>query len=403
MRVLIFTASAGNGHNSTANRIKEKFLEKDKNTEIKIVDMYKTYTSKFKAWIMEGGYFLVCRYAIGLYNHFFKKSEKCTYEKRNSAKVNKTVEELQYGMLNTIYEYKPDIVISTYIFGAVALRNIKRVYKIPAKVVCMTLDYGVSPYWECSAEGLDKMFITSEYMYDQFIKKGFTPEQLCISGIPVASKFSNPFNKDEARKLLGLKDMFTLVVMKASFFPIKERKLIKQLSLVNEPIQIVIINGKDKKSQNKIDKYIKKYKPNHNIINIGYTNQVVEYFSSADLVLGKAGGLTTTECINVGLPSLILGKLPQQEIYNKEFLVKNNCALSVKNNTIAKEINNILSNRSILEQLKDSCIKLRKPNSLDIFYEEVSKFKPANYDNVELNDTKKQLNKKIRKARKMSI
>ena len=403
MRVLIFTASAGNGHNSTANRIKEKFLEKDKNTEIKIVDMYKTYTSKFKAWIMEGGYFLVCRYAIGLYNHFFKKSEKCTYEKRNSAKVNKTVEELQYGMLNTIYEYKPDIVISTYIFGAVALRNIKRVYKIPAKVVCMTLDYGVSPYWECSAEGLDKMFITSDYMYDQFIKKGFTPEQLCISGIPVASKFSNPFNKDEARKLLGLKDMFTLVVMKASFFPIKERKLIKQLSLVNEPIQIVIINGKDKKSQNKIDKYIKKYKPNHNIINIGYTNQVVEYFSSADLVLGKAGGLTTTECINVGLPSLILGKLPQQEIYNKEFLVKNNCALSVKNNTIAKEINNILSNRSILEQLKDSCIKLRKPNSLDIFYEEVSKFKPANYDNVELNDTKKQLNKKIRKARKMSI
>ena len=400
MKVLIFTASAGNGHNSTANRIKEKFMQNNPDAEIKIVDLYKSYTSKFKAWIMENGYFLVCRYAIGIYNHFFKKSEKCTYETRDTAKINKTVEELEWGMLKTIYEYKPDLIISTYIFGAVALRNLKRVYNIPAKVVCMTLDYGISPYWECAAEGLDKMFITSQYMFDEFIKKGYTKEQLCISGIPVASKFSYPYNKLEARKILGLKDMFTLVVMKASFFPISERKLVKQLSKIDTPIQIVIINGKDKKSQNKIDKYIKKYNIKHNVINIGFTNQIVEYFSGADLVLGKAGGLTTTECINVGLPSLILGKLPQQEIYNKEFLIKNGCALSVNNENIAVTINGLLNDSKMLNYLRDNCLKIRMPNSLDIFYEEVSKVPKAEYNNLQVTDTKRQLIKKIRKARK---
>ena len=60
----------------------------------------------------------------------------------------------------------------------------------------------------------------------------------------------------------------------------------------------------------------------HNVINVGYTNKMVEYLKSSDLVFGKAGGLTTTESINSGIPSLIVDRLPQQEIYNKQFLNK---------------------------------------------------------------------------------
>ena len=71
MRILMFTVSAGNGHNATANRLKEKILLEQEDAEIEIVDVYKEYASKLKAWTMEKGYFFACNHFVKLYNHFF--------------------------------------------------------------------------------------------------------------------------------------------------------------------------------------------------------------------------------------------------------------------------------------------------------------------------------------------
>ena len=248
MKILMFTVSAGNGHNSTAKRLKEKIENNNPNAEIEIVDVYKEYASKLKAWTMEQGYFLACNHFVSIYNHFFKKSEKSDYENRDKSKANKEIYPIMYGMLKKIYEYKPDVIISTYIFCAVALSNLKRYYKIPATTICMTLDYGISPYWECCSDGLDYMFLTDNYMLDTFKAKGFKDNQLIVSGIPVADKFSTPLPKDKARQLLNLdQNLFTLIIMKGSFFPVSNSDIIKQLSLIDEKIQIIIINGKDKK------------------------------------------------------------------------------------------------------------------------------------------------------------
>ena len=38
--------------------------------------------------------------------------------------------------------------------------------------MCMTLDYGISPYWE-RANTLDYMFLTGDYMIESFLEKGY--------------------------------------------------------------------------------------------------------------------------------------------------------------------------------------------------------------------------------------
>lgn len=404
MKVLMFTVSAGNGHNSTAKRLKEKILENNPEAKIEIVDVYKEYASKLKAWTMEQGYFLACNHFVSIYNHFFKKSENSTYENRDKSKVNKEVYPILYGMLNKIYEFQPDVIISTYIFCAVALSNLKRYYKIPAKTICMTLDYGISPYWECCATGLDYMFLTDEYMLEPFKNKGYKDNQLIVSGIPVADKFSNPIKKEIARKQLQLDpDLFTLIIMKASFFPVSNKNIVKQLSLIKDKIQVVIINGKDEKCKKDIEKRINKANLKHNIINIGFTDKIVEYMSASDLVLGKAGGLSTTESINTGLPSLIVDKLPQQEIYNKEFLVNHGCALPVNKNNIADNINKLLEDKEEYNKLKQSALNIRKIGALDKYYQTISSISKANYNKIKFTNTKKQVIKNVNKKRKQAI
>lgn len=404
MRILIFTASAGNGHNSTAKRIKEKFLKEQPSSEIEIVDMYKSYASKFKAWIMEEGYFWICKNWVSLYNSVFKKQEKVDFAKRDKLDANKQTYEMLNGMAKKIFDFKPDLIICTYVYAAIAITNLKRVYNIPAKVACMTLDYGVSPYWECTSKGLDYMFITDDYMIEPFKERGFNDSQLYVTGIPISYEFYKERNKKECRKLLGLdEDLFTILIMKASFFPIKEIDIVKNLKDIKQKIQVIIVNGKDEKSQNKLEKYFKRCKLPHIIHNIGFTNQIPEYFGACDLIVGKAGGLTTTETVASGLPSLIVDKLPQQEIYNKDYLVKTGCALPVKTKTLASTINELLDDKEKYQQMVYNTLKIRKIDVIDKFYDILKDVPNANYSDIAFMDTKQQTIRKVNRKRRSDI
>lgn len=404
MKILILTSSAGNGHNSAAKRISEKFMSENSENEIEIIDVYKSYASKLKAFIMEKGYFLACNHALKIYNACFKRQEKLNFSKQNKFHAHKSTYCFLPGVLNKINSFQPDLIVCTYIYTAIGITNLKRVYNIPAKVACMTLDYGISPYWECVPKGLDYMFLTDESMVEPFIQRGFKKEQLFVTGIPISNSFEINRNKEETRKSLGLdKSLFTICVMKASFFPVSEKALIKNLMNVEEKIQVVIINGKSEKSKKKIDKYIKKYKIKHKIINLGFTNQVPEYFASSDLILGKAGGLTVTETLSSAKPSLIVDKLPQQEIYNKKFLIDNKCAISVNKKNISKNINKLLKNKTEYDILQKNALNTRKLNAVSNIYNILKDIPKANYSNIIYDLNKKIIIKKINKQRKKDI
>ena len=404
MKILIFTASAGNGHNSTAKRLMEKVQVENPQAICEVVDIFKQFASKFKAWTMDQGYSLACNHLLSIYNYFFRKSEKSTYENRDKSKCNKSIYSILHGMLTKIYDFQPDLIISTYIFSSIALTNLKRYYTIPARTICMTLDYGISPYWECCANGLDYMFLSGEYMIDSFIEKGYKKEQLIVSGIPVSDKFYNLGPKEEARKLLELDpDLFTLIIMKASFFPISHKQLVKEFAKIEKPIQIVIINGKDEKVRQDFEKHINKAKLKHKILNLGFTNQIPEFFASCDLILGKAGGLSTTESINSGIPSLIINRLPQQEIYNKDFLVKNGCAKMVDKNSIAYTINSLINNPKEYKKLQENALKIRIDNTLDKYYNIIATTPTADYSGITFSDNKKTVIKNVHNKRKQAI
>lgn len=374
MKILIYTASAGNGHNSAANRIKETFLSHDPTNEIIIIDGFKKYNSKLKNWIQTKGYLWICNHGVKIYNYFFKKNETTDFSQPEKNSVHRIAKSMKKEMYKDILDIKPDLIISTYIYCSVALSDLKQEKNLDIKTASLMLDYGISPFWECIAKNTEYMFLTNDEYIKPFIERGFKQENLFPTGIPVSSTFSNLPSREDACKQLNIDpNMFTLTIMKAGFFGIKEKDIVKNIAKIEKPIQIVIINGKAKKSQQKLDSLLKKYKLKHKIYNIGFTKEIPLYFASSDLVLGKAGGLTTTETLTSCLPSLIVDNLPQQEIYNKEYMINHNCALGVTKNDISTVINELVNNPSILESMKDSCNNLRLTYSTEKMYEVLTK------------------------------
>ena len=398
MKILIFTSSAGNGHNSSAKRIKEKILQLNPNAEVVISDAYLKYAPKIQQWVISKGYFLACENFTNAYNFFFEKETKTDYSKKRIDKSFLQSHGVISGMLKEIYQFKPDVILSTYVFCTIALNNLKMAYEIPAKIVALTLDYDVSPYWECCAYATDCMFLTDEKMTEIFIEKGFNKEQLEVSGIPVSEKFSSAVNKSEIRKELGLdENLFTVIIMKASFFPLRASEIIKKLEKVDVKLQVIIINGNDEKEKKAISEEIAVSSGKHAYINLGFTDIIDKYFLASDVVFGKGGGLTTTEAVNASLPSLIIDKLPYQEKCNSNVLVENGCAIVVTRKNFAKEIERIALNRELHQALVDGTKRFKKPQAVGVIAEKILSFPPAKYF-LELTDSEREINKKVSKA-----
>ena len=65
------------------------------------------------------------------------------------------------------------------------------------------------------------------------------------------------------------------------------------------------------------------------------------------------------------LPSLIIDNLPQQEIYNKEYMIKHNLAKGVTKHSLTNELISLLNDPDQLEKMRESCKKIRSVNSTE--------------------------------------
>lgn len=401
-KVLILTVTAGEGHNSVASSLKTKFESYD-DVKVKTLDIFKEYSSKTKAFFIDDGYRAACKYALGIYNMIYKALLKRDPLKKETSPAQKTIEKETPYILKAILDFKPDLILCTHFYGAIILTNIRKLYPLNVKIGTVLTDYCVHPFWEATT-GIDYIFTPCEEVESTLISKGFKKEQIVCLGLPVKEKFSINRNKNECREKLKLnKDLFTVMLMTGGggFGGIKN--LFKSLLKVKTPIQIIVINGKDKNSKKSISNIIKFSKPKHKIINLGFINNIEEYMCASDCLVGKCGGISTTESLCSRLPLISISRLAEQELANLKFLIeKNACFVIDVKHKLNKIIDEIIANPKLLEDKKKNIDKIRKPNALNDICEFMLKDSTADYSILTILEkiSNKEILRGIREAKK---
>ncbi|MGI5841682.1 MAG: MGDG synthase family glycosyltransferase [Christensenellales bacterium] len=363
-KIMIVTVTAGEGHNSIAKAIKS-LLEQNPNNKVKVIDLFKKYSPLLKQKVINEGYMAACKYAMPIYNMFYRAFQKTDPEKRNKVAAQSTILKESAGLLQDIYLFEPDVIICTHFFGSIIISNLRKIYPIPAKTISIVTDYAVHPFWEASI-GIDKVISPTELMYEDLIYKGFKPEQIITIGLPVKKEFSEYFSKSQAREELGLaQNMFTVLLMFGGGGFGQNVKIFKKLLKVKRPLQIVVVNGKDTQSKKKIDSLLKAAKTKHKVFNYGFIDFVSKVMSAADILVGKAGGISVTESLNKGIPMLLPVNLAEQEKANMKFLVQSGAALNYSTKKpLQKTLTDLYDNNYKLEELKQGALKVRKPNAI---------------------------------------
>jgi processive 1,2-diacylglycerol beta-glucosyltransferase len=87
---------------------------------------------------------------------------------------------------------------------------------------------------------------------------------------------------------------------------------------------------------------------------IGFTREMDELMTAADLIVGKPGGLTTSEALAKGLAFVVVNPIPGQEERNSDYLLEEGAAIKCNSlPTLPFKIDKLLGDSSGLARMRE--------------------------------------------------
>ena len=95
---------------------------------------------------------------------------------------------------------------------------------------------------------------------------------------------------------------------------------------------------------------------------VGYTTEMDELMSAADLMMGKPGGLTTAESLVKGLGWIVVNPIPGQEERNAIHLLEQGVGVWCNNlHTLGHKVRSVLEEPGRLEAMRENALRLPGP------------------------------------------
>ena len=362
-KILILYGSYGGGHLSAAKSISECLKSQNPNLTVEMIDCIE-YINKFINKLSTDAYKEMAKKFPFLWEYFYTNSQEGTLAKF----TNKTNKIFSKKLAALILEFNPDLIISTHPFSSQMCSILKQEGKINCKIATILTDYKIHNQWLYLPEFIDYFFVSNNDMKNDMLKKHIPENKIFVTGIPISSKFSKEFNKNEIFDELEFDyNKKTVLFFAGGEFGLGRSTAVmtlKALIRLFHNIQIIAISGKNSKMNSKFKKIITAYSAWDRVKLFDFTDKVPEFMQISTLVITKPGGLTTTESLVCNLPIIVINPIPGQEEENAEFLEKHGVGIWIrKGDNIARIIKNLYRNPDIISKMHENTKKLAKPNS----------------------------------------
>ena len=276
---------------------------------------------------------------------------------------------LAFDKLNTrpfvklLQKYDPDITVCTHFLPCEIISWLKAKKRFNRPQAIVVTDFDVHAMWLC--HHYEQYFVAMEETRVHLSRLGIEPAKITTSGIPIDPLFSRPKDKIEMRLKHGLAPDLPTVLISAGGFGVGPlQHLITELFAVQHRIQAVAICGRNEELRKKIDRLVAESgsASNVSVKVIGFTREMDELMAASDILLGKPGGLTTSEALARGLVFVIVNPIPGQEERNSDHLLEQGAAIRCNNlPVLAWKIDKLLDDPIRLAAMKENVARLARP------------------------------------------
>lgn len=322
MKVLFLSNTAGQGHLSTANALKE--MLESRGVQCKVIDTY-AYINPVLYKTIARGYLMATAITPNAYGSFYRVAEKKEKNESIYSPINVANSIMAVKLKRFIQkEFKPDAIVCTHVFSAQVVNVMKARGWIDTPSIGIITDYTIHPFWQDVGQ-IEHIVTASELLTFQALKRGIREEQILPLGIPISPKFSKSVDKKEARRQLGIdEDKLTVLLMSGSMGHGNISQVLRDMDEISADFQVLAVCGNNHHAKRKIDKLILRKK----VYCYGYVDNVDLMMDAADCIVTKPGGLTTSEALAKNLPIVMVNPIPGQEERNVEFMLNNGLAIN---------------------------------------------------------------------------
>ena len=360
-RVLFVSTSIGAGHNQAAAAIQAALRQSCPRIESEFVDALEVARWWFRLYYSKGDMILLTRLPW-LYEYGYRLTNKPSGLRRAPSERMRLW--LERRGLRPFHDWllqrRPALIVATHYLVTPLIGRLIEQGVDGLRMVSVCTDNDAHRWWY--AEHTEHYFVANERVPAELAPWGVPAERITVSGIPIHPKWTMPL--DRQRILAEWKlpvDKPIVILSGGTFFTLGPIERVARGILDTTDAHVVVLASWNKQLLADLAKFPE---AGTRLTPVPFTDKAHELAEVAAIMVTKAGGLTTAECIAKGLGIVLTKSLPGQERSNSELLSRAGAALlAPEADDVVRTVARLLSNPVELAKLRANGRRLYRPGT----------------------------------------
>ena len=262
-------------------------------------------------------------------------------------------------LLKELRQLDPDVYVCTHFLPTALLDRERRKGRSTARIVTVVTDFEVHGFWLGAPS--DHYCVATEEARAHLLQLGIAADTIKVTGIPTHPVFGERKQRAAMRRKHGLRTDGppVLLISAGGFGATNVRQMIEQLLAAGVDAQIVAACGRNAAMKRSIEKL-----GAPGVHALGFTTEMDEWMSAADLMMGKPGGLTTAESLCKGLGWIVVNPIPGQEERNAIYLLEQGVGIWCNNlHTLGYKVSALLDAPARIAAMQANARRLARPDA----------------------------------------
>jgi processive 1,2-diacylglycerol beta-glucosyltransferase len=359
-KVLVLSVSAGAGHTRAAEALRASAELELPDVQALHLDVMDYASATFRRLYTDAYIKLVNKHPA-LWGMLYQ----ITSDAKSDATMNKvrrSIERMNTRALRkAITEFAPDAIICTHFLPAEILMHEIRRDRLDVPVWLQVTDFDLHRMWVIPH--MSGYFAANDEIGFRMRAVGLASALVHVVGIPIMPVFSQPLDRGECARELGLDPQRrTLLLMGGGAGVGNLEQVATHLLELDADFQLIVLAGKNAAALADLQTLANRH-PSR-LFPQGFTNRIERLMVCADLVITKPGGLTSSECLAMGVPMIVHSPIPGQEERNADYLLEQGAAWKAVD-TVGLEyrVKELLASPARLAQLRERARALARPHA----------------------------------------
>jgi processive 1,2-diacylglycerol beta-glucosyltransferase len=252
---------------------------------------------------------------------------------------------------------------------ATILSGYLRKKKLPIPLTVVVTDFDMHSLW--AIQGAARYFVATEAIAYKLQKRGYRPDQISLTGIPIHPVFSKPLNRQQILNNMSLDNDIPRIMLLSGGFAMRQMQdTVAAIASIPTPLQILAVAGRNKKLKVNLDSM---NLPDHvRLKTFPFISTIEELMEVSDFIITKPGGLSASECLAKNLVIIIFSPIPGQEERNSDYLLE--AGAGVKVNSLVDlefKLRYLLDHPERIQELRAAAHRIARPQAAFTIADEI--------------------------------